>query len=123
MQGFIHDVPLYTAHCNCSHRRRIDHRMMIGNTILAVETDERQHRGYNIADEEDRYDDLYMVHSGKWIFIRFNPDSYTINGRRCNPNIIKRLPVLMDEINKQIQRINNGENEELVEIIKLYFDK
>jgi hypothetical protein len=36
--GFVHDQPIHTAHCVCSHRRRIDHRRLIGNTILCVET-------------------------------------------------------------------------------------
>ena len=63
-----------------------------------------------------------MVYSGKWIFIRFNPDSYIENGTRKNPDIRKRLPVLMEEINKQVGRILNGKNNELVEIIKLYYD-
>ena len=123
MKGFIHDVPIYTGHCDCSHRRRIDHRMLIGNTMLAVETDERQHKNYNVKDEEDRYDDLYMVHSGKWVFVRFNPDSYIEKGIRKNPDILKRLPILLNEIEKQIDRINKDENKELVEIVKLYFDK
>ena len=122
MKGFIHDVPMYTGHCNCTHRRRIDHRMLIGNTMLAVETDERQHRDYDKQDEIDRYDDLYMIHSGKWIFIRFNPDSYIKNKVRCNPAIQKRLPVLLEEIQKQIQRIEHDENTELIEVIKLYYD-
>ena len=97
--------------------------MLIGNTLLAVETDERQHRGYNPKDEEDRYEDLYMVHSGKWIFIRFNPDSYLQRGLRKNPDIKKRLPVLVEEIKRQITRIHQEENSDLVEIIKLYFDE
>jgi hypothetical protein len=42
--GFIHDTPLYTDNCDCTHRRRIDHRKLIGNTILAIETDEFGHR-------------------------------------------------------------------------------
>ena len=76
--GFIHDTPLYTGNCDCTHRRRVDHRKLIGNTILAIETDEFGHSKYNEKDEEIRYDDLYMIHSGKWIFIRFNPDdNYT----------------------------------------------
>jgi hypothetical protein len=123
MSGFIHDTPIHTEHCLCDHRRRIDHRMLIGNTLLAVETDERQHRGYNVTDEEDRYDDLYMIHSGKWIFIRFNPDAYTINGIRHNEKLASRLPVLLDEIKKQIKRINQEENVELVEVVKLYYDR
>jgi hypothetical protein len=95
---------------------------LIGNTMIAVETDERQHRGYDTKDEMDRYDDLYMIHSGKWIFIRFNPDSYVQNGTRLNPDIKKRLPKLVEEIDKQIERIKKEENTELVEIIKMYYD-
>jgi len=68
--GFIHDRPMYTHNCDCTHRRRIDHRKLIGNTILAIETDEFGHRGYDKTDEEIRYDDVYMIHSGKWIFIK-----------------------------------------------------
>ena len=119
---FIHDSVIYTNHCDCTHRRRIDHRVLAGNTMLAVETDERQHKGYDKKDETGRYEDLYMIHSGKWIFIRFNPDCYRINGRRYNPNVTTRFPVLLEEINKQIARINMDENVELVEIVKLYFD-
>jgi hypothetical protein len=44
--------------------------------LRCVETDENAH---NEKDEEIRYDDLYMVHSGKWIFIRFNPDGKGID--------------------------------------------
>ena len=68
-EGFIHDKPLYTGQCNCTHRRRIDHRKLIGATLLCIETDEFGHAGYDPKDEELRYDDLYMIHSGKWVFI------------------------------------------------------
>jgi len=97
--------------------------MLIGNTLLAVEVDERQHKGYNPNDENDRYDDLYMVFSGKWIFIRFNPDAYILKGKRYNQKLDVRLPVLLDEIKKQINRIENNENMELIEVIKLYFNE
>ena len=121
--GFIHDTPIYSGNCDCSHRRRIDFRMMIGGTILAVEVDENQHSSYDKKDEDIRYDDLYMIHSGKWIFIRFNPDGYKDHRNNYkNQNIKSRLPVLLNEINHQIKRIENDENTELVEIHKLYFD-
>jgi hypothetical protein len=115
--GFIHDKPLYTGNCDCTHRRRIDHRKLIGNTIIAVETDEYAHRGYDEKDEEIRYDDLYMIHSGKWIFIRFNPDIT----KTQNTDIEDRIVVLLDVIEKQIKRIEKEENTELVEIIKLFY--
>jgi hypothetical protein len=113
-RGFIHDRPLYTGDCDCTHRRRIDHRKLIGNTILAIETDEGGHNGYDEQDEEIRYHDLYMIHSGKWIFIRFNPDS----NKRIDME--DKLEKLIDTIEEQIDRIENEENENLLEIIKLY---
>ena len=55
-EGFIHDIPLYTGNCDCTHRRRVDHRRLIGNTLLAIETDEYAHRSYDEKYEEIRYD-------------------------------------------------------------------
>jgi hypothetical protein len=112
--GFIHNTPLYTSNCDCTHRRRIDHRKLIGNTILAIETDEYGHRGYDKKDEEIRYDDVYMIHSGKWIFIRFNPDN-----NKDKTDIEDKLNKLIETINIVIERIENN-NYELLEIIKLY---
>ena len=113
--GFIHDTPLYTGNCDCTHRRRIDHRKLICNTILAIETDEFGHRGYDKKDEEIRYDDLYMIHSGKWIFIRFNPDNNV-----SKIDIQDKLDKLLETITEYIYKIEQEENIELIEIIKLY---
>lgn len=113
--GFVHNIPLYTGNCDCSHRRRIDHRKLIGNTILAIETDEFGHRGYDQVDEEIRYDDVYMIHSGKWIFIRFNPDNNV-----SKVDIEDKLTKLKETMDDCIERIEDEENTELVEIIKLF---
>ena len=122
-EGFQHDKPLYTGNCECTNRRRIDHRILIGNTLLCVETDENQHKSYNKKDEEIRYDDLYMLHSGKFVFIRFNPDKYiNTKNKSVNPMLYTRLPVLKEEIERQIERIKKEENTDLLEIIKLYYD-
>jgi hypothetical protein len=114
-EGFVHDVPIYTGNCDCSHRRRVDHRKLIGNTMLAIETDEFGHRNYNKKDEEIRYDDLYMIYSGKWIFIRFNPDSNI-----CKTDIADKINKLIETIEECIYRIEREDNDELLEIIKLY---
>jgi hypothetical protein len=114
-EGFVHDTTLYTGNCNCTHRRRIDHRKLIGNTILAIETDEFGHRGYNQKDEEIRYDDVYMIHSGKWIFIRFNPDDNI-----SKVDIEDKLDNLIEIMSSCILRIEKEENSELLEIYKLY---
>ena len=116
-EGFVHDHPLYTGNCDCTHRRRIDHRKLIGNTMLAVETDEFAHRKYDEKDEEIRYDDLFMVYSGKWIFIRFNPDPTPTD----QTDVDDRINVLLDTIETQLDRITKEENKEPVEIIKLFY--
>jgi hypothetical protein len=113
--GFIHDISLYSGGCDCTHRRRIDHRKLIGGTMLAIETDEFGHRGYDKYDEEIRYDDVFMIYSGKWIWIRFNPD-LNIN----KTNIKNKLDKLIETIKESIQRIEQDKNSEMVEIIKLF---
>ena len=122
--GFIHDSVLWTGNCDCSHRRRIDFRKLIGNTLLCIEVDEYQHKRYKNKDEEIRYDDLFMSHGGKFMFIRFNPDNYiNQNGTKVNPYMKKRMDDLYNEIMKQINRITNEQNNELLEIIHLFYDK
>jgi hypothetical protein len=121
--GFIHDKPLYVGSCDCSAKRRIDHRKIIGNTLLCVETDQEQHKYYSKDEEVARNNDLFMQFSGKHIQIRFNPDSYKINGVNKNPMIASRLINLKNEILKQIYRIENYMNEEIFEVIYLYYDE
>ena len=121
--GFIHDHAIYTGNCDCTHRRRIDHRKLIGNTMLCVETDERQHLSYDKKDEKNRYDDLVMIFSGKWIFIRFNPDSYIVNKKKYNPKLENRFVKLSEEIDRQVKRIERYENNDMLEIVKLYYNE
>jgi hypothetical protein len=56
-----------------------------------------------------------MIHSGKWIFIRFNPDTNV-----SKIDIQDKLDKLVETINEYIYRIEQEENIELIEIIKLY---
>jgi hypothetical protein len=96
---------------------------LVGNTLLCIEVDENQHKKYVKVDEEIRYDDLFMIHGGKFIFIRFNPDKF-INklGTKKNPYMKKRMEYLQKEIERQMERINNEENNELLEIEYLFYD-
>lgn len=121
--NFVHDSPLWLDSCECNHKRRVDLRTLIENTLLVIEVDEYQHKDRDINDEDVRYNDLFMIHSGKWIFIRYNPHIYKDNtGKRCNPWKEKRLTILKDEIIKHIERIKTEKNNELIEIHKLFFD-
>lgn len=120
---FIHDIPLWSGNCDCSHRRRIDFRKLVGNTLLCIEVDEHQHKRYNKKDEEIRYDDLFMIHGGKFIFIRFNPDPFTNKlGTKKNPYMKRRMEYLEKEINNQVDKINKEENSELLEMVCLFYD-
>lgn len=119
---FTHDKPIHHSGCDCSSRRRVDFWKIIGNTILAIEVDENQHKDYNKKDEEIRYDDLFMHFSGKWIFIRFNPNKFKKGSAVFNPRMETRTPRLLAEINKHIERIHKEENSELVEIHHLFFN-
>jgi len=123
--GFIHDKTIYLGDsCDCTNRRRIDLRKIVGNTMIAIECDEEQHKRYDKKDQEARYNDMYMVFSGKWYYIRFNPDIYNDkNGYRINPPIQTRLIALKKAVDNAIVIIENGQNTELVTIEYMYFDK
>ena len=135
-EDFVHDKPIEYGGCVCSMRRRVDHRKLVKGTMLAIETDEFQHKSYDTQQEEIRYDDLFIGgHSGKWIFIRFNPDGYTdskgkkrkgmlqANGNRNSEEVKRRLTYLKEQIKKQIKRIECDENTEIFEIHKLFYDE
>ena len=113
-QDFVHDKPMHTAHCDCNHRRRVDHRRVVGDTLLCIETDEWWHRGYDQDDEQARYHDVLLAWGGKLCFVRINPD-----GR--GPVIEERLERLRAEITRHIGRLERGENTSYLEVYHLYY--
>jgi hypothetical protein len=94
--GFKHDKALEYGGCDCNSRRRIDHRKLTNNTLLCIETDENELKNSNKKEEEeDRYSDVFMTFSCKYIFIRFNSDQFTNKkGKICNTHISKRFETL-----------------------------
>jgi hypothetical protein len=119
---FIHDQSIHTAHCVCSHRRRIDHRRLIGNTLLCVETDENFHKYYDPDDEDARYHDMITAFGGKLCFVRFNPDKFNLDDRYDHgPPLAERLERLHAEITRHIGRLERGENNAYLEVWHLYY--
>jgi len=54
--------------------------------MLCIEIDENQHKKYIQCDEYIRYDNLLTDISGKYIFIRYNPDKFIDKYNTCkNP--------------------------------------
>ena len=92
--------------------------------MLCIEIDEDQHKHYIKEQEAHRYDDLFMDFSGKYIFIRYNPDKFIDKYKASkNPYFDTRMEVLENMIKKQISRIETTENNELVEIIHVFYDE
>ena len=124
--GFRNDKPFYVdleGGC-CATKRRIDLRKLINNTMLCIEVDENQHKRYVKQNENNGYDDLFMDFSGKYIFIRYNPDKFKDKyGKSKNPMFDTRMEVLEASINKHIMRTLNDENIDLVEIHHLFYDE
>lgn len=110
---------------------------MEDKTII-IEVDENQHKKYDVSSEDDRLNRISADNQQKPIvFIRFNPDNYTINGKRyrsCwgynndrksivvnNEDWTTRLSVLRDTISYWISPdifVNKTH-----EIIELFYDK
>jgi hypothetical protein len=118
-KNFIHDRTMDTAHCDCTLLRRIDHRCMIGGTLLCIETDEHYHRCYKQGDEDARYHDVMMGHGGNLCFVRFNPDRFSREDE--GPPLEERLERLHAEITRHIGRLERGENNSLLEVWYLYY--
>ena len=81
--GFIHPYPLFVSSC------RIDYRIIIGNTILCINTE---------PDCQITYDDLFakIPSIQKVIVIVFNYNKYidASTNTSVNPMLYMRLPIL-----------------------------
>jgi hypothetical protein len=101
--GFHHESPLYISGA------RIDCRIVIADTVLCVSADPNVILGK----------DCTTPH--KVILIVFNPNKYLTNaGQSVNPMLYMRLPLLEDEIARQMERIIAGKNRNKVEIVHLF---
>jgi len=117
-EGFLHNRVIYSG--GSSHLRRIDHRLQIGYTVLAIETDENAHEFYNTRQENERYHDFMTTFSYKFVFIRFNPHP-NMESYDTKTNFEHKLRVLMHTITTQIDRIRKGRNTTRLEIYKLFY--
>jgi len=116
--GFIHDKVMENG--GEYHSRRIDHRLKIGNTILAIETDEMAHQKYTEIAETERYRDFMYTFPYKFVFIRFNPDDNREKPHR-KTTVEDKIRILIQNITKQIDRIGLGRNIDKLEIIELFY--
>jgi hypothetical protein len=114
--GFIHNKVLKGG--DSSHQKKIDHRLRIGNTILAIETDEHAHVSYK--QENERYQDFMRTFSYKFVFIRFNPNA-NMEDPDATTDFKHKLHVLMYYIKTLSERIQKGQNVWKLEIVRLFY--
>lgn len=120
---WVWDKPLYVdfhGGC-CPSKRRIDLRAIVDGTVLAIEIDENEHKAYSVEDEQARYNDLFMDFSGKYVFLRINPDEYIDkdSGNKIDPPFEQRLSLVCDKINEIVSNIPTST--ELVEIHHMFY--
>ena len=112
--GFVHNKGMHNQ-----TELRIDHRLLIDNTILAVETDEFAHVSYDMYKEEARYNEFLTRTPYKFVFIRFNPDTNK-ECRDAKTTFEYKLGILMQTITNQLDRIRKGHNVKRLEIFSAF---
>lgn len=125
--GWVWNKPIYvdfTGGC-CPSKRKIDLRILIEHPVkglfwLCIEIDENQHKYYPVDDEENRYNELFTDFSGRYVFLRINPDPFKQKGERVDPPFEKRFKVVHDAI---INTINSGPTStNLVDVQHFFYD-
>lgn len=123
----------------CS-KKRPDILIDLGYQIIIIEVDEKQHKNYDFNCENKRMMEISQDNGHRpIIFIRFNPDSYTINRSKIQSCwklsktgflIIDKLKEIewnnrLNELKEKIKYWCNPENitNKTIEIIQLYYDK
>lgn len=123
----------------CS-KKRPDLLIDLGYQIIIVEIDEKQHKNYECICDNKRIMEISKDNSHRpIIFIRFNPDSYIINGNKVQScwKLSKSGFLLLDKskeiewqnrLNTLKEQINywcNPQNvtNKTIEIIQLYYDQ
>ncbi len=86
---------------------------------LIVEVDENQHKGKEPIAEEERMYSIHQVLGKPCTFIRYNPDSFSIDGKRMSKEYPteKRLELLKKKVKRHMSRQPVG-----VHVCKICFD-
>lgn len=110
----------------CESKRRIDLRLLVqhktkGLFWLCIEIDEHQHKSYAAGYEIARYNDLFMDFSGRYVFLRVNPDPFRCGGKHTDIPFEERF----EQVHKAIlQFLESGPltEEQLVEVYHYFYD-
>ena len=124
------DKPLYVTYDGgcCDSKRRIDLWAIVGNVVFALEIDESQHKRYVREDpdhEENRYNELVMDFTGRFVFLRINPDPYKVAGIKRDPSFEERLASVEEKIADLLTDIESGgedDSQDMVQVHHIFYD-
>lgn len=124
---FTHNARIWLGDCSSPFSRFLDFYVMIGDTLVIIEVDEHQHKGEQYSDENEQQRNAEILHNigldKKLVFIRFNPDSYRVDGKLKKTPFVNRLFALRDVVNEVLTYLGTGEEYESVyHEFKLFFD-
>ena len=106
--GVVHSVPLYVSGV------RVDYYIVVANSMLCIITDPNCHINF---------EELFNKNGAitRVIVIVFNYNKYVNEyGHSVNPMLYMRLPLLEEEIAKQMERIIAKQNLETIEMVRLF---
>ena len=117
----------------CS-RRRPDLLLELGSHIIIVEIDENKHSGYDCSCENKRLMEISQdLQHRPIIFIRFNPDSYTLNGKtikscwklnKSGTIVVAKRIEWQERLSTLVQEIQywiDNPTDKTVEIVELFY--
>jgi len=82
--------------CGGNNREEKEIGYDFGTHKLFIEVDENQHKSYCVQREIGRMKNIYHAEGGiPVIFIRYNPDNFTVGGKRHNLSQAKREEILI----------------------------
>ena len=125
------DKPIYVTYDGgcCDSKRRIDLWAIVGNVVFAIEIDENQHKPYVRRDpdyEANRYNELVMDFTGRFVFLRINPDPYKVAGVKQDPGFDDRLSLVEDKIAELLTDVESGiedDSQDMVQVHHMFYDE
>ena len=122
------DKPFYASLSGgcCDTKRRIDLWAIIEGYIVAIEIDENQHKYRELNYEEMRYNDLVMDFTGRYVFLRINPDPYKVAGVKHDPSFEERLASVEEKLAEILTDIASGSEDDsrkMVDVLHMFYDE
>lgn len=114
--SFIHDM-IPAGSCD---KYRPDFTINCGTHYVILEIDEKQHDRYQCGCEQGRMINICQDVGGGLpvVFIRYNPDAYSVDGKRCDEKTMVRYDNLIKTVRSCISHIPNN----ILTVMYLYYD-